>query len=419
MILNYNILRSVLSEPFYICSSEAEKLSALVAGLFTPNLEFERLSPEAIASHAYVKTASSGIGSSKVVKNIGVVEIRGVLTKYDSMCALGMSGYGSIINAYKSDSSIDAILLVIDSPGGSVAGTEELGNIIKSSPKPIIGYVSDIAGSAAYWLASCCIEIIANNTTACVGSIGVMTTMTDMRSYYAMQGIVMRDFYPPESVNKNHEGRAAQQGNDKPIIDHLSVLARKFQSIVRENRRAVTSEQLLGGTYFAGDVIGTLVDSIGNLDHALQRAAILASITITNQKSPKNMAKITKPAASYAALSAAAGVDALESADGSINLTADQAQAVESALSTSLAAVGRIPSLQSQLSTSQTAHQAITAELATANQRITELEAEIEDGPGADHATINTATDGDGAAASAKSFSAALAIAREFVTNQN
>lgn len=413
MVLNFNIIRSVFSEPFYISSAEAEKLTALVAGLFTPNLEFERMTAEERAALASVHTiAASG---TDTVQRIGVVSMRGVLSKYDSMCAAGMESYGRMIRGFDADPEIDAIVMVIDSPGGTVVGTEELGATVKATSKPVVAFVNGMAASAAYWIASSCDKIIAGTDTALVGSIGVMSTWADLRGYYAQQGIVIRDIYAPQSKDKNSESRAAADGNFKPIQDHLSVLAEKFHATVRANRPLVAAEQLAGATYFAKDVVGTLVDGIGNFDMALASAAALAAPASSHTNSSTNMSQKTNH--TYAALAAAAGVEAFESADGSITLTADQAAAVDSQIGTAIGAFSKI-SVQQKESLASIIK--LQDDLTQANARIEELEKQLDNAPGAEAAAVITQADGiKTEAKGASNLGEALANAQEFLNSQN
>lgn len=404
MILNFNLLRSVLAEPFYLSNTEAEKLTALVAGLFTPNVEFERMTPEERAALASVHTIIPASGSG-TTRRIGVITLRGVLSKYDSMCAAGMESYGRMIREYDADPEIDAIVLNIDSPGGTVAGTEELGATIRAATKPVVAFVNGMAASAAYWIASACRKIVAGTDTSIVGSIGVMCTWADMSGYYAQQGIVIRDIYAPQSGDKNSETRAAADGNLKPMQDHLAVLAEKFHAVVRANRPLVTVEQMTGSTYFAKDVVGTLVDTIGNFEEALSIAASLATPSAPKTKSTtRNMSKLN-----YAALAAAAGVAAFESADGSITLTAEQAAAVES----HIGAFSAIKTQQEEVSKLQ-------QELKEKDTQIAELREQLDNAPGAESAAVSAPADGTKMEVSgASNFGEALAHAIEFVNSQN
>lgn len=404
MILNFNILRSFLSEPFYISSSEAERLTPLVAGLFTPNVEFERMTPEERASLATVHTVSAS-GSGKV-RRIGVISMRGILSKYDTLCSAGMESYARMIRDFDSDPEIDAIVLDIDSPGGTVAGTEELGATITGTTKPVVAFVNGMAASAAYWIASSCRKIVAGTDTSIVGSIGVMCTFSDMSGYYAQQGIVIRDIYAPQSGDKNSETRAAADGNLKPLQDQLSVLADQFHAAVRANRPLVATDQLTGAHYFAKDVVGTLVDTIGNFEEALSIAATLAAPVAPQTKSSTH--NMSKPNIAYAALAAAAGVAAFESADGSITLTAEQAAAVES----HIGAFSAIKNQQEEVSKLQ-------QELKEKDTQLAELREQLDNAPGAESASVAAPADGTKTdVAGASNFGEALAIATEFINSQ-
>ncbi len=71
------------------------------------------------------------------------------------------------------EDEVEAIVLDIDSPGGQVTGIHELAGRIRSAAavKPVVAYVSGMAASAAYWLASAASCIVADPTTK-MGSIG-------------------------------------------------------------------------------------------------------------------------------------------------------------------------------------------------------------------------------------------------------
>ena len=97
---------------------------------------------------------------------------------------------GQAIKDAGSDASIQRIALLIDSPGGTVSGTAELGDIVSQvgSVKPVSAYVSDVCASAAYWVASQASTITANKT-AVVGSIGVRMAMYDYSAAYEQAGV--------------------------------------------------------------------------------------------------------------------------------------------------------------------------------------------------------------------------------------
>lgn len=75
-------------------------------------------------------------------------------------------------------SDVQAILLHIDSPGGMVAGTQEVATAIKNCEKPIFAFTDSQMASGAYWIASAADKIVAT-PTAMIGSIGVVATHYD------------------------------------------------------------------------------------------------------------------------------------------------------------------------------------------------------------------------------------------------
>ncbi|MEG2099585.1 MAG: hypothetical protein RRY42_06720, partial [Mucinivorans sp.] len=149
---------------------------------------------------------------------------------------------------------------------------------------------------------------------------------------------------------------------------------------------------LTGDVYFASQVVGTLVDQIGSLDVAIERALFLAK-TSTKNKMAKTKTKTT-------ALALAAGVDAFEISDGSISLNEDQIASVEAALDSVTefrakqsaiadAAAAQIAALEKDLAAAKSA--AAGAQTATANPAF-DGQAPISADPASDFvASINSA----------------------------
>lgn len=88
------------------------------------------------------------------------------------------------------DPRVSAILLVIDSPGGSVAGTADLAEdvALAGSKKPVFAHVDDQACSAAYWVAAQA-RLITASATSLIGSIGTMALIEDSSKAFEMEGI--------------------------------------------------------------------------------------------------------------------------------------------------------------------------------------------------------------------------------------
>jgi signal peptide peptidase SppA len=346
---NFNLIKDFLSQPWAISELSTSMYAPLVAGLFNNNIEFSKEEP--ILPETRAIGPGSGSSNQSQAINVSLISIKGALTKYDQECGpVGMSTITNWINNAKSDSSIDAIMLRIDSPGSTVVGTQELGDAISETRKvkPVIAFVDDLCCSGGYWIASQCTEIIANNAHAQIGSIGVMMTFQDVQPYYESLGVKFHSIRALQSADKNTIFDELKAGHyDRYREDVLNPLAEKFISIVQTSRPEVKDDQLTGDVYFAHKVIGTLIDSIGNFEYALSRAAELAtsqSGTSSGASAKEELPSVTedtptvteeKPNLNFdmkKTINKVIGVELSANAEGNLVLTEAQAVILEAAL---------------------------------------------------------------------------------------
>lgn len=389
-----HLLSAILREPWAISEDHAMALAPLLSSVFTPNLEFDAKEPIQPSSIA-VSVTDGNDSSEEQSHTINVITISGALTKQTQMCGpAGMALIGEWVQRADADPSIDGHLFKFDTPGGTVVGTEELGNIIKNCKKPTLAYIDDLCCSAGYWLASNCNEIVANNTTAEVGSIGVLLSFADVQPAYEKMGVVFHTITAPQSTDKVTRYAKLRAGDYTDYQNEvLKPLGDKFIHVVKSNRGNLDEKQFFTGKVFhAQDVVGTLIDSIKTFDQALHRLAEMCDRSSNSNSKTTTM--------QLPMLAKATGVDEFESSDGSIVLSETMASAVEAVLTS---AEQTNASLQQQLQ--ERADQGET--VATQATRITELEAriaELEQEPGAQSATATKDADGAGASGGEEHF---------------
>lgn len=121
---------------------------------------------------------------------VAVVGIFGPIFKGYAPYYADQSDLRAQVRQAANDPNVNGIMFLIDSPGGSVAGTADLADEIAAAgkQKPTMAYIEDCGCSAAYWIAASCKEIYANES-AIVGSIGVVTALMDMSKMAADMGI--------------------------------------------------------------------------------------------------------------------------------------------------------------------------------------------------------------------------------------
>lgn len=136
--------------------------------------------------------AAGGDVDYRVDSNVAVIGLAGSLMKQTSSLSSGTSTVmvRKKIRAAVRNPDVHGILLLIDSPGGTVAGTFELADDIAAAAKqkPLWSYCEDLCASAAYWIGSQAERVYAN-TTAIVGSIGTYAVVHDYSAAAAKEGI--------------------------------------------------------------------------------------------------------------------------------------------------------------------------------------------------------------------------------------
>jgi len=157
----------------------------------------ERIARLDLAAHVAARqpaiAAAAKIAPADNRQTVAVIDITGTMTKRGS----SLSDAGATILLRRAvrqaadDEAIDAIVLRIDSPGGTVAGTADLAREVAAAGrrKPVWAFVEDLAASAAYWVASQAARIVANDRTAMIGSIGTYVGLYDYSAAAGQQGI--------------------------------------------------------------------------------------------------------------------------------------------------------------------------------------------------------------------------------------
>ena len=229
-----------------------------------------------------------------------IIPLKGTMLKYGTMCTYGTEEIAAKILEAGSHKKISSLVLDIDSGGGAVDAVapivQSIAKVRNESKKPVIGSC-DLAASAAYWSASACNKIVANNEiSAEFGSIGVMMGFWDVIPHYEKEGFVRHTIYAPESNWKNEPFELALKGEYEKIKqEELSPLAIAFQNAVKANRgdklKLEVPGLLNGRMFFAKNhkdnslnakEVG-LIDEVGTLDIAIEFARDLAKSAFVDE----------------------------------------------------------------------------------------------------------------------------------------
>lgn len=235
-----------------------------------------------------------------VESGIAIIDIAGQMMKGES--SFGGANTVALRKAVRDanrDEAVRAIVLRIDSPGGTVSGTRELAEEVAASDRPVFAYVEDLAASAAYWVASQA-KSISMNAMGEAGSIGVYAVVTDESGRYERLGIKVHvistgdykgafvEGAPVTEKQLEHVRELIEHVNEAFIADVVSGRSGKGVADVEAMR------EIADGRTFPGrraQELG-LVDRIESFDLFMSRVAAHVKADIAREKR-RNMSRIT------------------------------------------------------------------------------------------------------------------------------
>ena len=216
---------------------------------------------------------------------IGVIVASGIILDGAQPAGrIGGDTLSDLIRKARLDDKIAAIVLRIDSPGGSALASETIRREIeltRRAGKPVVASMSSIAASGGYWISSAADEIWASPTTI-TGSIGIYGAFVTLEKSFDTLGIHsdgvgtthMADAFDPARPLKSEVADFMQQTIENNY--------RRFIQLVAEGRNLEPQEveKIAQGRVWAGKTARELglVDKFGNLEDAVQSAADLAAI---------------------------------------------------------------------------------------------------------------------------------------------
>lgn len=337
-----------------------------------------------------------------------VLNLRGTVLKHDAMCGpRGTRTLASRLTQMDKEANVIGHIIVTESGGGMAAAVPEMADAIQALTKPVVAWIDGMSASAAYYINSYCSHIMASRVSDQVGCIGTLIQLQGYPKFAKLEdGSVVARIYADAATEKNDEYEAALEGNFTLIKERvLNPHNEQFVSDVKNNRSGVLDEQLKGRTYNAGDVVGTLIDSIGTFNDAVNLVISLAK-PVTQTTGKNQNSNNSKKMEGLKNLNKIQSISGFEVAEGHASFNEEQLNDIEQELANGAQATERVTELEGENST-------LTATVAERDARITELENALEAARGDnadDPAIINKRTDGaesgepQDSFASAKSF---------------
>ena len=222
----------------------------------------------------------SGTGESKVL----VVEISGMISSQDDTGLLPrpnlLAHVKEVLSAAQEDSSVKAVVVRINSPGGTVTASDilyhELRKFKEKRKIPLIMSIMDLGTSGGYYIAAAGDQIVAHPSTV-TGSLGVIMLTVNASGLLEKIGVQATAVTSGPRKDMGSPFRAMTEEERAIFQNVIDSFYQRFLMVIQEGRGNLSAEQirqLADGRIYSGEqakVLG-LVDEIGYVEDAIDLA---------------------------------------------------------------------------------------------------------------------------------------------------
>lgn len=318
-MINQILVEEILMSPLHI---EANYAQALAMSAYFAYANKKPLTNSRFES-AYSIKADTGVKQTtdSTPGSVGIVVIDGpIVSASDPWYGIkGTLEAAQELLALDADPNIIGTVLYLESGGGAVYALKPIIDVLNSLEKPVVTFSKQIIASAAYRIGANTDYIMMYHPQGIVGSLGTMSSFSDMQPMFEKWGMKFFEYYATESTLKNKTFRDAKAGDGKSLIANiLDPMNDLFLSDIKAlrgdkiNSKDKTIYQ--GETYLADPTALSLglIDATGTIQDAVAMVVSIAegktpsSINSNFQKSNNHMALFNK-FPKVAALKVAAG----------------------------------------------------------------------------------------------------------------
>lgn len=209
-------------------------------------------------------------------EGVAIVDLAGALVKGSDKFGTDTLRMRRAIRAMASNPDVRAVFMVVDSPGGTVAGIDELAIDVRnlSAQKPVFAHVEYTMGSAAYWVGAQAKRITATESSE-VGSIGVYASIVDASERAAMEGLKVHLLSSGGMKGAGEPGTPVTDAQLAYFQSRIDNVAEQFVSAIVDGRpklsRGEVKKMADGRMHSASDAKALgLIDAKARMDEAME-----------------------------------------------------------------------------------------------------------------------------------------------------
>jgi len=227
-----------------------------------------------------------------VIDGVAVLPIEGVIAKRMNLFSQISGGTSSELAAAAlgeamADPAVHSVILSIDSPGGTVDGTQALADAVLSAraTKPIVTLASGTMASAAYWIGSAASQAYIADSTTQVGSIGVVATHVDVSGAEAQRGMKTTEISAGKYKRIASQYGPLSDAGRQSIQDQVDYTYSLFVEAVAGNR-GVSADKVVKDMADGRVFIGQQAVAAGLVDGITSLSALVAQLNAQRTAAP-------------------------------------------------------------------------------------------------------------------------------------
>lgn len=212
--------------------------------------------------------------------SVAIINLSGEIAYDGSDCS--PEGFKELLDRAEANKHVRAVVLRVNSGGGTATAGEEMTEYLKNFSKPVVVSSAAINASAAYEISSQADYIYVAKSTA-IGSLGAAMQVTDYSQLMKMLGINIEDIVSSEGKDSSYGTRPLTDEERAQYQHQVDQICQVLIENVAEGRGMTVAQvkELATGLTFTGiDAVSNgLADQIGTLEDACDKAAQLAGMT--------------------------------------------------------------------------------------------------------------------------------------------
>lgn len=216
--------------------------------------------------------------------NVAFIPIEGTILPFNGLVDVPLvvtpEAVDSFVTAAEEEAGIEAILVEVNSPGGTPVASERIADRLHTSSLPVVVLIGDIAASGGYMVAAAGDHVIASPMSD-VGSIGVNMSYVEESKKNDEEGLTYVQLTTGEFKDAGSPNRPITERERELFQADLEIVHNEFVKIVAKYRDLdiLTVQELADGSSMPGTraLENNLVDSLGGIPEAIGVLSVLTN----------------------------------------------------------------------------------------------------------------------------------------------